>query len=195
MIYSFRLWLESREDEFPGRLPLSSFVSLKDIDRVYRSNYFDDQGGKVASSRTTPAARQLPVPLGTWVIEDWKGIHGHEIGQLRLVDPGRLRASEDTGPEKREDVQRYAEWLRQGLVPPPINVVETDAGGYAVTDGHRRWLAAKLAHVNVPAIVWPLADHPEGLKYGGEDRVLRVGLTYELARRMAAAVVPVRFAI
>jgi hypothetical protein len=158
--------------------------------------YVNEQGKNLpdVSSRTTPAP-QLGLRVGMWMVDDgYKGIYGREIAQLRELDPNTLQLTESDytkppaetnweSPGRGDDARRYAEWMQQGLTPPPITVVETEAGNLRVTDGHRRTAAAKLSGQKILAWVWPAMDHPRGLRQNngeaGLGPVLRVGLTYE----------------
>ena len=51
---------------------------------------------------------------------------GHDIEQLRLVDPKDVRPVENTEDDRSrmEDVERYAGWLREGKTPPPAEPVK-----------------------------------------------------------------------
>lgn len=83
----------------------------------------------------------MPVfPAGTWQIddEDWNN-YGYAIYELRWLHPDRLNPTEMAWKhERRHYVTRYIEWRRDGLVPPPIEVIETVRGGLNVVNGHRR---------------------------------------------------------
>lgn len=171
--------LEAVATDDPGRLREDEFVPERAYEDALRDTYFTPDGARrVESSRTTPQ-RAIQIPLGAWMLEDFQGIHGQEINQLRVLDPSTLLVSEDTGPDKRDDVERYAEWIRQGLVPPPISVVETWEGNFKITNGHRRALAAKKAGALLHAWVSPTVTLPSGS---------RAGLTLELAREMVGPV-------
>jgi hypothetical protein len=77
-----------------------------------------------------------------------------------------------------DDVERYAEWNKEGTEPPPINVNQGEDGKFIITDGHRRWLAAKRSGNKVKA--WVSWTHPTGkLDYAGKP--ILTGLTHELA--------------
>ena len=156
----------------------SSYISDSEYQKSWRAMYSDAS----ISSRTTPITAKLP-PVGAWRIDDHKGIHGREIAQLRVVNVADLQLPElwegKLDPSKRGDDERYAEWLKEGKRPPPIEVLQGDKLGLIVTDGHRRALAAKLAgRDTVEAWVSPVMDHPEGLK-DSEGRILKVGATFE----------------
>lgn len=142
------------------------------------------------SSKTLPMA-PLDLQVGQWMIDRFKGLHGREIAQLRLVDTANLLPSEDLVPTNTEgrgdDSKLYRKWLEEGRTPPPINVVETDKGTLRVTDGHRRYYAHKEAGMPVLAWVWPAMDHPNGDRInGGKGPVMRVGMTFEATRNAMA---------
>jgi len=166
--------------EMPGPpKDLKDYLTTKELNSQYRRNYFDQAGKQIASSRETPA-KMDELPLGSWRIEDFKGIYGSEIEQLRSFDPNALTPGETTEPAKLADVDRYAEWAKEGLVPPPIMVVETVDGDLRITDGHRRWQAAKQAGTNIVAWVSPITEVG---KYENGQPIL-TGLTFELANEL-----------
>jgi hypothetical protein len=148
------------------------FVRDAVYEAALRETYFDGTARRVESSRTTPQ-RPLEIPLGAWMLDDFRGIHGREISQLRLLDPKTLLLSEDTGGGKLADVERYALWMTEGRAAPPIVVVETWERNLKVVNGHRRTLAAKATGRPVLAWVGPLAVIKGGV---------RTGLTLEIAR-------------
>lgn len=163
----------------PWELRLSDMPSEKKMDEKERSHYFDEQGTKIASSREKPQEVD-DTPIGTWRKSDYfKGSHGTEVEQLRELDPNDLIPSEDTGPERQADVERYAQWAKEGRQAPPIHVVETDNGKMKVTNGHRRWLAAKKAGTKVRAWVSPTANIPGMVDSQG--RPMKTGITHELS--------------
>lgn len=167
----------------PGTPPkrLADYVRLSDLDATYLATYFGPDGEALASSRETPAAYP-DLPPGTWMIDQsmqfpW----GREIYELVEFSPRELEPSEFSWDDpkaeltwggKWRDVQRYASWLKEGLRPPPILVVQSTSGTLRVVNGHRRLAAADIAGVPVRAWVSWLVQTPE---HG------TVGLTYELA--------------
>jgi len=159
----------------------ADYLTELELAKEYRGNYFDEQGKKIALSREKPA-KIRDLPIGSWKIDDFKGIHGREISQLRLVDPDNLIDVEDPEKYRKSDVKRYELWLKEGKSPPPIEVVETITGKLKITDGHRRAAAAKRSGEKVPAWVSPVANHPEGLKDASTGRVQKVGLTFEMLK-------------
>jgi hypothetical protein len=166
-------------DKQPWEMHLDEMPSISDFGKKERANYFDEEGNKKASSREVPQAPD-DTPLGTWRKDDsWKGSYGTDIEQLRELDPNDIIPSEDTGPERKGDVERYTEWAKEGRPVPPIKVVETDNGKMKVYDGHRRWLAAKKAGTKIRAWVSPSATIPG--KIDSEGRPMKTGLTHELA--------------
>ena len=180
-------WPKARPAAHPLELTEDEFIPAKEWQKEARRTYFDDDGARlVESSRTTPQ-RDMGVPLGAWMLDDFVGIRGKEVSQLRLLDPNLLISSEDTEPFKQQDIERYAAWMREGRVAPPITVMETiptdpDAPTrLKITDGHRRWQAAMRAEVPILAWVAPVVTVEER----GEP--WRTGLTLE----NAAAYTPV----
>lgn len=170
---------------FASLPPREDFIPAQDVRKFERSHYFDEEGVKKASSRTTPQGAP-PWKLGQWKIDDVAGGHGHLIEQLQEIDPNKLESTENpreiygTGTNRGEDVDRYKQWLQEGKEPPPISAVQTEQGNLRIVDGHRRWLAAK--ELGVPVKVWvsPIADIPGMVTPKGEP--IGAGLTYEMAQ-------------
>ena len=159
----------------------SGYADADAFDREIREQYI----GTGVSSRTTPAQFKMPA-LGTWTIDTYAGLHGHEIQVLAEVPVADLAASEDTFNMGRgADVEQYAEWALEGKQAPPIAVLETDKGTLKVSDGHRRFYAAKAAgKPTILAWVAPTGPHPEGLVEYGKTEPMRVGLTFEMAQKL-----------
>jgi len=169
----------------PATMQESEFIPKSSYDQELRANYFGPTGEKVASSRTTPAKITIP-PVGSWRIDDrYKGPYGRAIEQLREVPIDSLVPIEDpTTGGREEDVERYRKWLAEGKEPPPIDVVESDDGKLMISDGHRRYLAAKRAgKKTIKAWVSPAAPIPGKFTASGEP--IKVGLTLELAQKRA----------
>ena len=171
----------------PSTIDPSEFIKASDWVRQERETYFQD-GNLVARSRETPVSGLQIPEVGTWKVDDdFKGNHGRYIEQLQEVDPGSLilpegdyAEDEKLNPEGRgDDAKQYAEWLKEGKEPPPINVVETEDGGLRVTDGHRRAAAAKMAGQKVKAWISPSVPVP-GIKTP-DGKPIYTGLTDELA--------------
>lgn len=169
---------------------VSEYLHAAQYRRQLRANYFSQDGKKLASSRATPASLELPV-TGSWRIDDHVGLHGREISVLVAVDPDALDLSEADWSDpsipnyegRRDDAERYACWIADGLIPPPIEVVQTDSGTFRVTDGHRRLAAAKLAGASsLLAWISPTMPHPTGLA-DCLGEILRVGMTFERVPR------------
>lgn len=96
---------------------------------------------KHLNSRVVPNSVKNPA-VGSWLIDSFSGIYGKRIEQVVLLPVANIEISEDTGPEKWEDVERYSQWLQEGLEPPLIRVLQSDKGRLKTLD-HRRLLAAK----------------------------------------------------
>ncbi len=154
----------------------------------YRNIYGKYKGNTSISSRTTPVDQHAIPPVGSWRIADIKGAYGREIEQLVEIPLDRLKLTEldakgGLEPAKAGDDARYAQWLREGKRPPPIEVVQTDTGELTVVDGHRRALAAKLAgRKTIEAWVSYAVPAPSGIRLNGrpDGPFVRVGLTYEM---------------
>ena len=180
---------EGPELRDPADLTIDNVLRSSDFHAAWKRFYYDENGNQVVSSRLQPAElSSLRLQEGTWMVDDqFKGIHGHEIAQLRWLDPYKLELQEpdytkEPNYEGRgDDARRYAGWMKEGKIPPPIMVLETEAGTLRVTDGHRRTAAAKWAEQKVLAWVYPIAEHPGGLTEGATGRVQQTGFTYEMA--------------
>ncbi len=188
-------------DPDPAHVAEEEFLRASVYEQQIVDVYFDANGnrrtitvqGQVqeVSSRTMPVLG-LRLKEGQWLVEDrFRGAYGHEIAQLRRLDPALLTLTEEdytTGPNwegRGDDARRYARWMSQGLTPPPITVVEGPAGELRVTDGHRRVAASKLAERPLYAWIWPAMDHPQGKEDAGTGLPIRVGLTFEAAKKRA----------
>lgn len=124
---------------------------LHDMKTIYRNMVEPYSGG--SSSRTTPAKQGVRWPKpGEWAIDGMSLMYGRSLWHAKLIDPKDLEPSESSRDRMR-DVDQYEEWLKQGLTPPPIRVIQTKAGKLRVTDGHRRWLAHKRLGRPVLALV------------------------------------------
>lgn len=161
----------------PALLALEDFTSYRQFRKEYIDNYVGQDDVVVKSSRFHPAV--VPgIAEGTWAIDDEPGPYGYEIAVYLYLDPFKLAYTED--PLQRfDDVLRYEEWRTQGLLPPPITVVEAERGALTISDGHRRTEAARRSNLPVPAWVWPAAKIP-GISTPDGGPIL-AGLTCELA--------------
>ncbi|HKP13137.1 MAG TPA: ParB/Srx family N-terminal domain-containing protein [Blastocatellia bacterium] len=161
----------------PALLALEDFVLYSQFRQEYVANYVGQDGVVVKSSRFHPAV--VPnIAEGTWAVDDELGPYGHEIAVYLHLDPFSLVYTED--PRQRfDDVLRYEEWRKQGLLPPPITVVEAERGALTITNGHRRTEASRRSNLPVPAWVWPAATIPGIATPDG--RPILAGLTCELA--------------
>jgi len=173
----------------PSQDPPAEDELLKDSDywNAIRGAYKPGE-----SSRTKPI-RELPeLRVGMWRVSSLNGIRGRDIDQLRWLDPSTLSLAEDMVERNEEgrgwDADRYADWNRQGLEAPPIEVVETDNGVLRVIDGHRRVAAAKKTGKPVLAWVSPSMDVPEGVHYDGDPSkpIVKTSLTIEAWRNGTA---------
>ena len=186
--YKRTVILEPAKEEVSTEPPKdrAEYVPLEDTYKFESGHYLGPQGEQIASSRTTP---QGPYPWkpGQWRIDSMNGLHGHEIDQLRELPVGDLTPTENPrdymsgmGTNRGEDVDRYKGWMEEGKEPPPISVVETEGGQLKITNGHRRFFAAKeLGRPTVQAWVSPTVDVPG--KFDSNGKPIKTGLTYELA--------------
>lgn len=97
-----------------------------------------------------PFGSPTSLPLGSWVEHAVPDLHGRPVLQLREVPLEALQTPEldadgRLAPEKRRFVDGYVARLRAGEEPPPVWVIETFAGQLRLVDGHRRWMAARVA--------------------------------------------------
>nr|CAB4128759.1 ParB/Sulfiredoxin [uncultured Caudovirales phage] len=164
----------------------SELIDADEYHAAQRAGYFDRDGARLASSRDTPAPSTEHLKTGAWMIDQWAGMYGHEVSQLQEFDPHDPRLVEREDNVRRnvegrgDDADRYADWQKQGLHsrPPPISVVEREDGKLAVTDGHRRLHAARLA--GKPVRAWVSWSVPTG-KIDASGKPMIAGLTHELA--------------
>jgi hypothetical protein len=127
----------------PWELTPQQMVPMSKIRFMESSPYQGD-----VSSRFTPnRAYELP-PDGSWAIHTSAWPTGHDVFKLVTLPVAQLVPTEDVRDNGRYgDAERYAQWLLDGLVPPPIHLVETAAGELRVINGHRRLRAHQLAGV------------------------------------------------
>jgi predicted GNAT family acetyltransferase len=168
----------------------SQYIGSRDYFRNLESPYFRD-GQKVASSRKVPFEGELP-PVGSWRIDDFKGIHGRDIAELERLPLNKLDLPEiregKLDPLKRGDDERYAQWLKEGRRAPPIEVIQRDDGSLRVIDGHRRALAAQLAgQDSIEAWLSRNVPVPDG-RLDSNGKPIMTGLTYEIANQPKTSV-------
>jgi len=160
-------------------------LPLREWYRRVSARYVSEDGRVIASSRHVPNEIEHP-PVGSWRIDDFNGMYGHEVSQLRWLDPHDLELRESMVESNQEgrgwDAERYAEWAADGYRAPAICVIESDRGTLLVIDGHRRVAAAKALGRKVLAWVSPAAETGK-CDYHGKPMV--TGLTHELAVRAA----------
>lgn len=159
-----------------------------------RPTPFESMPGALGSVpwRPLPTPRfdvALDVPPGTWVEAGFPDLHGRPVLQLREIALVALETPEidregRLAPEKRTYLDAYTERLAAGEEPPPVRVLETFAGTLKLTDGHRRWMAARrLGRATIKAWVSPVIAVPTS---SGEVELL--GMTAELAAAHLKAV-------
>ena len=170
---------------------LSGYLTREAFYGTIRDFYFSETH---KSSRLVPFTGHIP-PLGTWMIDPNPAmIHGREIAVLCRVPVAALRFTEvdsdgQLEPAKKQDVPRYAQWLKEGKRPIPIQVVVTSKGSLNVVNGHRRCFAHLEAGIDtIEAWVWPSMPHPQGWQENGNGPVMSVGLTFDHLDRVAAPV-------
>jgi len=156
----------------------SSYLDLAQWWRHIRAPYLDG-----SSSRTHPFVLNVPA-IGTWRIDDFRGIYGRSITVLTELEPKTLTDSElDSMGKldyvKRPDATRYEQWIREGVRPPPVEVLETERGQLRVSDGHRRLVASRSAGAKLLCWVSPTVNVPTGaLDCNGVP--IKTGLTFEM---------------
>ena len=155
---------------------LSDYIKDLDYWAAIRKFYFEGEDAPL-SSRYHPYLGELP-EVGSWRISRLNLMDGHQIDYLAELPIDILIAKEldsegNLDAAKRGDDERYAEWIKAGFRSIPIEVTQREDGKFLITDGHRRYLAHKLAGQNtIEAWVSYSAISPRGTI---------VGLTYELA--------------
>lgn len=165
----------------------SAYLSTRQMRQTYTAQYEVD-GVSIASSRTTPSTVDVPA-VGTWRIDDVRGLYGRDIERLNevpideLVLP-ELREGEKLDATKAGDDATYASWIKEGKEPPPIDVIRMDDGRLRVSDGHRRVLAAKASGADTVK-AW-VSELVETGKTDVEGRPMKTGLTFELAQQRAS---------
>lgn len=95
---------------------ISAYISSDAWNEHLRRAYFDGEGRKVASSRMVPAEVETP-PVGAWRMDSRCGLHGHELAQLREVDPQSLEISEADWSVKQNCPTTKGVGMMQGAMP------------------------------------------------------------------------------
>jgi hypothetical protein len=155
---------------------ISDYVKESDYWLPIRKFYFESEDAPL-SSRYHPYLSELP-KVGSWRISRLNLMDGHGIDYLAelpidILTPKELDSEGNLDAAKRGDDERYADWIKAGFRSIPIEVVQREDGKFLITDGHRRYLAHKLAGKDtIEAWVSYSAISPRGTI---------VGLTYELA--------------
>lgn len=169
----------------PWEMRKDEFQDSEALDRELRSQYVSPDGRVLASSRTTPA-KESTLPIGTWRIEKmpWSK-YGDNIEQLREINVSEIKGSEDTTPDRMQDVDRYASWLKEGKNPPPFRVAALQDGGYKLMDGHRRLLSYQKAGIE-KARAWVADSADTGLR-DPQGKVIDTDLTHQLSVKAAIA--------
>ena len=105
-----------------------------------------------------------------------------------LATPEGDYTQKNFNPEGRGwDAERYAEWMKAGHQPPPIEVVEYTDGGLGVINGHRRTAAAKMA--GEPILAW-VSPAVESGRVDASGRPMKTGLTWEIAKHHRGTLTP-----
>jgi hypothetical protein len=159
----------------------SAYINSKAYQESLHAPYEAADGTKLASSKTAPFEGPLP-DVGTWRMDPRKGNYGHEIEVLNKVKLSDVDLPEvrdgKLDPTKMGDDVQYAKWLEEGRRAPPIEVIQRDDGSFAVIDGHRRALAAKIAGAD-EVEAWVSYAAPTG-KTDTNGKPIKTSLTYEL---------------
>lgn len=159
-------------------LPVEAWLDYNATAAWYTAPYYEN-GIYSRSSRTHPLAYPV-LPIGIWRVDRLWLSPGRMADQLREIEVDSLKLSESSDDcGKPADIERYAQWLGESLIPPPICVLERDNGDLAISDGHRRWHAARRADIQ-SLRAWV---SPKGLRgYHPEtNQPMYVALTYEIA--------------
>lgn len=163
----------------PAKMKIDEFIDYKEYTQKLRKLYIKN-GEKIASSRLVPQ-EQYKYETGSWRIDkESPDKYGKQIDELREINVNDLIPSEETEGQKKEDVERYAKWDKEGKQAPPIEVIETDKGQLKIINGHRRWYAAKKAGKKT-ILAWVNPKVKSGL-IDSKGKPMYTGLTYELTK-------------
>lgn len=152
---------DDEELDNPRQVPLSEYGRLRK--EHYGTGHVTRQDRPMAA---------VPYEEGTVLVDDqMRGPYGTEYAQLTTVRIDELVTPElaygkgdELHPAKRAHAEQYAEWMKQGHEPPPIDVLEMEDGSLRVMEGHRRVVASRmLGRDTINAWVHPTMQHPEGL--------------------------------
>lgn len=164
----------------PYLLKENDFLKSADVRSQERKTYYSEDGTKIGSSREIPQAPH-GYKVGQWKIDESPLNYGRQIEQLREVKLADIEIGEDSYAMGRgDDVDRYAQWLKEGREAPPIPLIETEDGRLRTIDGNRRTHAAlKAGKGTILAWVSPYVPVPG--KFASDGKPIRAGLTDELA--------------
>jgi len=104
---------------------------------------------------------------------------------LQEIEVDDIQGSEDTGRDRTDDVDRYAEWTKEGKQAPPFRVAQLRNGTYKLSDGHRRLLAAKKAGLKTIK-AWVALSADTGLR-DTNGNIIDTDLTHQLSVKQALA--------
>jgi len=109
-----------------------------------------------------------PPPHNKFPVGQWAKDSAGELMQLREYDINDSILEFPEGKPKNQTVDKYAQWIREGNDPPPMDAVETLSGKVRVNEGHHRLAAIEKAGGNKVKI-WVSVTreqegHPRGVK-------------------------------
>lgn len=134
-----------------------------------------------STQRVPPSLAENPlaaIPIGAWRLGS-DGLYGCRVAQLCALDPLALLRSEDAAPFGAA-IRQYARWMQAGHKAPPIEVLQQWDGRLAVSDGHRRTMAAICAGVTIRGwVAWVIATGERD----ADGQAMYTPLTWELAER------------
>ena len=142
-------------------LTITTVEAANAIDMIWVARNVDFTVAERNYSRQPSSNSQRPheftmLPLGTWQ----KDPYG-EMSVLVEIKVEDMKPSEGdwdvalTWPSTK----LYIEWQKQGMEPPPLDVVDNNKGRL-VSNNRRRWLAAREAGVETLKC-WYSPTHPE----------------------------------
>ena len=138
------------------------------------------------AGRSSSLQAPIDVPehweVGDWIISRLNGLYGRQIEELVWVDTNDIVPTElEDGhlfADRRHYLKTYIDWLREGHQPPPVTLIQTDSGDLRLTDGHRRYLAARA--LGVPLLATVSYAVPTG-QLDTQGLPIKTGLTFEIA--------------
>ena len=164
----------------PWQMTKAEFLSTEEIERDYDKQYLSG-----ISKKDEPSSITIP-PIGTWRMDksqNWNK-YGCPIEQLRQIPIDKIIGVESPREMGRGVyVDKYKEWINEGLTAPPIRTALLQSGTYKIHDGHRRLLAYK--ELGIKSILSWVSDWADTGLREPNGIIIETDLTHQLSIKQA----------